>query len=50
VNPHRADLFNFFMAGVLPARIAELGSFQPLGMLPAVLGSRVVPVLTIVAL
>jgi hypothetical protein len=35
---------------MLPARIAELRRFQPLGMLAAVLGRRVVAVLTIVAL
>jgi hypothetical protein len=36
--------------GVLSACIAELGSLQPLRMLAAVLGRRVIPVLTIVAL
>jgi hypothetical protein len=43
-------LFHFLVSGMLPASIAELGSLQPLGVLPAVLGRRVVPVLTIVAL
>jgi hypothetical protein len=43
-------LFYFLMPGMLPASIAELGSLQPLGMLPAVLGRRIVPVFTIVAL
>src|SRR5277367_5649272 len=43
-------LFNFLMAGMFSARIAEFRRFQPLGMFPAVLGRRVVPVLTIVAL
>jgi hypothetical protein len=38
------------MAGVFSARIAEFRRFQPLGMLAAVLGRRVIPVLTIVAL
>src|SRR5271156_3032440 len=38
------------MPRMLPASIAELGSFQPLGMLAAVLGRRVVPVFAIVAL
>jgi hypothetical protein len=50
VIPLIADSLNFFMSGVLPARIAEFRRFQPLGMLAAVLGGRVVPVLTIVAL
>jgi hypothetical protein len=45
-----SGLLNFLVAGVLPACIAELRRFQPLGVLPAVLGRRVVPVLTIVAL
>jgi hypothetical protein len=43
-------LFYFLMPGVLSARIAEFRRFQPLGVLPPVLGRRVVPVLTIVAL
>ena len=38
------------MPGVLSACIAELGSLQPLRMLAAVLGCRVVPVFAIVAL
>ena len=45
-----SGLLNFLMAGVLPARIAELRGLQPLGMLAAVLRRRVIPVLTIVAL
>ena len=46
----RSVLLNLFMPGVLSARIAELRSLQPLGMLAAVLRRRVIPVLTIVAL
>jgi hypothetical protein len=38
------------MAGVLSACIAEFRRFQPLGVLAAVLGRRVVPVFAIVAL
>ena len=45
-----SGLLHFFVAGVLPARIAELRGLQPLGMLAAVLRRRVIPVLTIVAL
>jgi hypothetical protein len=35
---------------MLSARIAEFRRFQPLGMLAAVFGRRIVPVFTIVAL
>lgn len=38
------------MPGVLPARVAELRSLQPLGMLLLVLGGRVVPVFALGAL
>src|SRR3984957_7506243 len=48
--PNPEALLNFLMPRMLPASIAELGSLQPLRMLPAVLGSRIVPVFTIVAL
>jgi hypothetical protein len=50
VNPLIADSLYFFVPGMLSACIAEFRRFQPLGMLAAVLGGRVVPVLTIVAL
>jgi len=43
-------LFYFLMPGVFPARIAELRRLEPVLMLLPVLGRRVVPVLTIVAL
>ena len=45
-----SDLLHFFVAGVFPARIAELLGLQPVVMLLPVLRGRVVPVLTIVAL
>jgi hypothetical protein len=35
---------------MLPARLAELLRFQPVGMLLPVLGGRVIPVFAIVAL
>jgi hypothetical protein len=43
-------LFHFLVPGMLSARIAEFRRFQPLGMLAAVFGRRIVPVFTIVAL
>jgi hypothetical protein len=43
-------LLNFLVAGVFSARIAEFRRFQPLRMLAAVLGRRIVPVFTIIAL
>src|ERR1700677_3583095 len=43
-------LLYFLVSRVLPARIAELRRLQPVLMLLPVLGRRVVPVLTVVAL
>jgi hypothetical protein len=44
------DSLNFFMPGVLPARVAKFLRFQPVRMLLTVLGGCVVPVFAIVAL
>src|SRR6202035_4219687 len=43
-------LLNFFMPGVLAARIAKLSGLHALGVLPLVLGRRVVAVFAIAAL
>jgi hypothetical protein len=45
-----AQLFHFFMGGVLTATAAEFLEFQPLGRRFAVLGRRIVPLFAVTAL
>jgi hypothetical protein len=45
-----AQLFHFFMGGVLAATAAEFLEFQPLGRRLAVLRCRIVPLFAVTAL
>jgi hypothetical protein len=49
-DPKNPKLLNFFMPGVLAARIAKLSGLHALGVLLLVLGRRVVAVFAIAAL
>jgi hypothetical protein len=44
------NLFNFFVRGMFPARVAEFLRFQPIRMFLPVLGGRIVSILAIAAL
>jgi hypothetical protein len=47
---HAVSLLHLTVPGVLPARIAELFGFHPVGMLLLIFGRRIIPVFAIIAL